>query len=439
MRTIPYSRALANICGLIGVPTSRLTTEVAQSINDLWNANVRQIWGAGNWPDLTSWGEARFAGDLISYPNDMSQTSVWTASNVTVTANSIANPADNRVTASKLLETSATATHQVTAASLTCFPSTAYQVSVYARPNGRNYIYLAANDGTTTFYSYFNVLSGVVGASANITSSNIQQFPNGYYLCTITYTSGASATSQSVSIATSTTGATTSYAGDTTKGVYLWGALLVQQTNVSPQQFTIPWEQTGESAIDVMYQAWIDNPAMVTYPRPQGYIVNSLGFQMISTAGGFMGTNGYVTYNTNPANPVYIYYRKAPYNYSGDTYSATATYVVGQYIYYTKTTGAQAGTSDYYKCVVATTAGQNPETTPGSWEIQPVPEMISQPLIWQTYADWLTQDGQADKAQGAYQMAEHKRLEEWDRIERQMPDTFQLQVFTHGTSQNRAW
>ena len=47
--------------------------------------------------------------------------------------------------------------------------------------------------------------------------------------------------------------------------------------------------------------------------------------------------------------------------------------------------------------------------------------------------------GQGDKAQQAYQMAEQKKLEEWDRIERQMPDTFQLQVFTHTTSQNRAW
>jgi hypothetical protein len=65
--------------------------------------------------------------------------------------------------------------------------------------------------------------------------------------------------------------------------------------------------------------------------------------------------------------------------------------------------------------------------------------MISQPLVWQTYADWLTQDGQADKAAGAYQMAEQKRMEEWDRIERQMPDTHQMQVFTHTTSQNRAW
>ncbi len=140
--------------------------------------------------------------------------------------------------------------------------------------------------------------------------------------------------------------------------------------NVSPNQFIVPYDQTGEKVIDVLFQAWIDNPAMITYPRPQGFVVTTDGFQMISTAGGFMGTNGYVSYNTNPANPVYLFYRRAPYNYSGDTFSATATYVAGQYIYYTRTTGPLVGTSDYWKCLSATTAGQDPEDTPSKWELQ---------------------------------------------------------------------
>lgn len=438
MRTTPYSKALAQICGLIGVPTSRLSTELAESINTLFNANVRQIWGAGNWPDLSMWGEARFAGNLLTYPNDVSQTAYWTATNASITANSVANPADNRTTASKLLETAATGEHKV-AQTVTGFPSTEYQLNVYARPAGRSYIRLAANDGTTTFSAFFNVQSGVVGTQANITSSNIQQCPNGFFLCTITYTTGAACTSQTISVNASTDGSTISYAGDITKGVYLWGNLLVQQTNVSPNQFTIPYDQTGEKVIDVLFQAWIDNPAMVTYPRPQGYIVTDSGFQMISTAGGFMGTNGYVSYNTNPANPVYLFYRRAPYNYSGDTFSATATYVADQYIYYTRTTGALTGTSDYWKCLSATTAGQDPEDTPTKWELQELPEALGGILVWQTFGDWLVQDGQMDKATQAYQTAELKKLNEWDRIERQQPDNFQMQVFTHNTSQNRSW
>ncbi len=438
MRTTPYSKALAQICGLIGVPTSRLSTELADSINILFNANVRQIWGAGNWPDISIWGEARFAGNLLTYPNDVSQTAYWTATNASITANSVANPADNRTTASKVLETAATGEHKV-AQTITGFPSTNYQLSVYARPAGRSYIRLAANDGATTFSAFFDVQGGVVGTQANVTSADIQQCPNGYFLCTITYTSGAASTGQTISVNVSSDGSSISYAGDITKGVYLWGNLLIQQTNVSPNQFIVPYDQTGESVIDVLFQAWIDNPAMVTYPRPQGYVVTDTGFQMISTAGGFMGTNGYVSYNTNPANPVYLFYRRAPYNYSGDTFSATATYVAGQYIYYTRTTGALTGTSDYWKCLSATPAGQDPEDTPSKWELQELPESLGGILVWQTFGDWLVQDGQMDKATQAYQTAELKKLNEWDRIERQQPDNFQMQVFTHNTSQNRSW
>jgi hypothetical protein len=48
-------------------------------------------------------------------------------------------------------------------------------------------------------------------------------------------------------------------------------------------------------------------------------------------------------------------------------------------------------------------------------------------------------DGQADKAAQAYNIVEMKKNEEWDRIQRQMPDSFQMTVSTHVTSQNRSW
>ncbi len=144
-------------------------------LNTLFNANVRQVWGAGNWPDLSIWGEARFAGNLLTYANDVSQTTYWTATNLTVTGNSINNPADNRVTASKLLETVTSGQHKV-AQTVTGFPSTDYQVSVYARPNGRDYIQMVVNDGTTSFSTFFNVQAGTIGTQANVTSANIQQY-----------------------------------------------------------------------------------------------------------------------------------------------------------------------------------------------------------------------------------------------------------------------
>lgn len=439
MRTTAYSRVLSNLCGLIGIPTSRLSTETAQTINDLFNANVRNTWGAGNWPELSIWGEARFAGNILTYPNDLTQTAYWTATNATITANSIANPADNRTTACKVLETVTNGAHKAVQSSLTCFPATQYQLSVYARPCGRDYVYLAASDGTTTFSSFFNVTTGVAGTAANVDTSSIIKQPNGYYLCTITYTSGAAASAQSVTVQVSSDGSTLSYAGDTAKGLYVWGALLIQTTNVSAQNFYIPYSQTGENVIDALFTAWIDNPASASTPRQQGFVVTDLGYQMITPAGGYYGTNGNVSYNTTVSNPIWIYYRKGPSDFSGTVYSATATYAVGQQIYYTLTTGANTGQSDYYRCVTATSAGDSPESAAAKWAVVSVPECLVQPLVWQTYGDWLVQDGQAEKATQAYQMAEMKRLEEWDRSERQQPNSWTMNVATHLTSRNPVW
>ena len=56
-----------------------------------------------------------------------------------------------------------------------------------------------------------------------------------------------------------------------------------------------------------------------------------------------------------PSNPLFLYYRKACPSFTGSTYSATATYAVDAQIYFTNS----AGNGDYYKCLVATSAGQS--------------------------------------------------------------------------------
>ena len=68
MRTRPYSDFIWNICGLIGIPTSRLSTEIADTLNSLYNGNLRRIWDITNWTDLCPKGEARFCGNLLTYP-----------------------------------------------------------------------------------------------------------------------------------------------------------------------------------------------------------------------------------------------------------------------------------------------------------------------------------------------------------------------------------
>lgn len=436
-----YSDFLTSWAALIGAPTSRITTEVAGTANALFNTAMQEIWGRGPWLEITPYGEARFAGDRLTYPNDLSQSSVWTTTAVTATANSVANPADGFTTASKLLETSATSAHKVVQAVTTFFPSTGYTVSFYGRPNGRSYVQLAVSDGVTTYSAFFNLLTGTVGTTANFTTTSIGQQPNGFWLCQATFTANAAATSSgSYTISLSTDGSTLSYAGDTAKGVYLWGNLVQQTTNVPLNDSVIPWDQTGENAIDVLYNAWATNPSASNAPVQLTYELTTNGIQLIN-ATPYQYTyylNGVAqssVYGVCPATPVFLYYRKVTPSWTGSTYSATATYSVNDQIYFTDS----SGNGDYYKCIVATTAGQSPSTTATSWSVISIPGTFFQYALYQSYADWLISDGQMEKAGQAYGIAQAKMDDAFDSLERQMQQVMPLKMQTHVSTQQRNW
>lgn len=394
------------------------------------------MWGDGQWMEVCPYGEARFLGNRLTYPNNLAKTSVWTATAVTATANSVSNPADGNVTATKLMETVANSAHSVVQTVTTFYPSTSYTVSFYARPNGRAWQYLSVTDGVTTYTAFFNTTTGTVGTATNFSTTTIAQQPNGFWLCQATFTADAAATtSGSVTLQLSTDGSTLSYAGDTAKGAYFWGALVQQTSNTPVQDLILSWDQTGENAIDVIYNVWPCSPFASNFPSQFGYnllpqgvqIINGTPYQYVVYNNGVAQNN---LYGAPPSNPIYIYYRKTVPQFTGDTYSATATYSVDQQIYFTSSTGY----GDFYKCIVATSAGQSPDTTAASWEVIPLYDVFLQYCTYQAYADWLISDGQMDKAQAAYGIAESKMNDQFDVIERQMNAISPLKMATHLTS-----
>lgn len=394
------------------------------------------MWNAGQWMEVCPYGEARFLGNRLTYPNNQAQSAVWVPTAVTATANSIANPADGMVTATKLMETAANSAHKVVQSVTNFFPSTSYTVSFYARPNGRSFQFLLVNDGVTNYTAFFNTTTGVVGTTSNFTTTTIAQQPNGFWLCQATFTANVAATSSgSVTLQLSSDGSTLSYGGDVTKGAYFWGALVQQTSNTPVQDLILAWDQTGEYAIDVVFNVWPCSPFASNFPSQFGYnllpqgiqIINGTPYQYVVYNNGVAQNN---LYGAPPSNPVYIYYRKTAPIYSGDTYSASDSYTVDEQIYFTNT----AGYGDFYKCVVAATAGQSPTTTPASWEVIPLYNVFLQYCTYQAYGDWLTSDGQMDKAQAAYAIAELKMGDQFDVIERQMNSISPLKVQSHLTS-----
>lgn len=428
-----YSEFLTRIAGLIGTTVSAFTADELTFLNAYFNNNMKTAWQFLAWVDVCPYGEARFIGNSLFYPHDQTQTTYWTATNVTASANGVANPIDNRVTTGKILETSATGNHSV-AQSFTVTPGATYTQSVYARPIGGRYLYVATSDGVSSYTSFFNLQAGTLGtASANIGSGacSITQLANGFYLCSISFTASTSATSGTSTFQASSDGSTLSYAGDATKGLYLWGALTQQTSLCNSSASLLPDAQLGESIIDTFYQAWQTNPLNAQWPVSLGIQTTPLGSQIIgSSTWNYSTLNGQSGFTAPFANPIYIYYRTPPFIYAGSAYSAASTYAIGDIIQFTNS----ASVINYYTCLIATAAGQSPTTAAASWSINYIPDVFFPYCVYKSYADWLRADGQFDKAELQDDKAEEILNAEIDNQEREMGVLPQFKVSTHVTS-----
>ena len=436
MQTKAYSQYLSDIGALIGVPTSRLSTEMAAVLNVHFNAAIRRGWIAGNWIDLCPYGEARFVGNRLTYPNNLSKTAYWTATALTITANDTNNPADSRVTASKLMETAATSAHSAAQSNLSLYPGQTYLVSFYARRNGRDYVQMAVSDGSTTFSAFYNLNAGTVGTTSNVASTTMTQGSNGFYLCQFTFVASTSSVPAggSATLSISTDGSTTSYAGDTSKGIWAWGVLLQQMTSIGPMDSLVSYTQTGEDEIETVFEVYKDPPLAARYPRLQPYKLTPDGIEIIARANTYsVGYLTTTTVTTPTANPVFVYYRKDIPDYTGDVFSASATYAVDDQVYYV----ASNGKGNFYKCTAATSAGQDPDDTPSKWDLLEIPEVLFRYTVYQAYADWLISDGQQEKSVGMYALAQNELDREFDRQERQQGEIQPIRVFTHSTQQSR--
>jgi len=146
-------------------------------------------------------------------------TSPWFTNNATITANTTVAP-DGTTTASKLVEDTTNNLHRVAQVpTLTAVPHTA---TIYAKPAGRNWIYIA--NASLSQAAYFNVSTGVIGTVVGATTATIAPVGNGWYRCSITSTPSAAA--QNYSFYAANADLSFSYTGDGTSGLFIWGAQL---------------------------------------------------------------------------------------------------------------------------------------------------------------------------------------------------------------------
>jgi len=167
--------------------------------------------------------------NLVTYSEDFTNAS-WLGS-ATKTANTAISPS-GVLNADSLIEVSSSVIQSAASATINFVSGTAYTMTVFAKnqPSGRGFVQLtgyALGSGSSNVYANFNLNTGVVGNQSG-GSSKIEALANGWYRCSFTFTCGNTITERYNVCLISSMSATAfeNYTGDTSKGIYIWGAQL---------------------------------------------------------------------------------------------------------------------------------------------------------------------------------------------------------------------
>lgn len=445
--TVPYrtssiSGIVSETCSLIGVDAGDLQSTETTILANFMNKGLRHAWESQNWIDICPYGEVRFPINFNWDPN-FSQGSTfpytYPLTNLTLTANAIVNPLDNRTTAASFLETSATGYHNFSPgtfnnAVILGQANANYIMTGYARPNGRNWLYVLVGDAAGNSCSAFLNFSGASPVVGTITQSGftgtqaaVALCGNGFYKWSVSFQSAANTSQLSQpTLAFSKDGifANLSYAGSTSAGMYMWGVTFYLAQNLVPASYYIPWSQLGETAIDStsLFDCWSGDPNNGILPARVNYNLTQ---------------NGFIIIGPSSIGPVWIWYRPQRPAIPTAIFNAATAYVTGQMFQYTSTAQLTSGVTQGYTVTTATSAGQTPDSNASLFQQIFIPYILSSYMAWYAYACWLLTEGQAAKAQGAFAMAQSFLDDENDKQERQAGWLMPWRVNTHVTSQNR--
>lgn len=155
----------------------------------------------------------------------------WTKNNGTISANAVTAP-DGATTADKFVE-AATNTNHYVVQNITYVNGTTYTFSVFLKAAGRDYagINIDEADFGSGAIVKFNLATGTIdaaivgyGSGYSAVSATITSVGNSWYRCTITVTAGADTAGDIIVAPLSGSGGTSTYVGDGSSGIYIWGA-----------------------------------------------------------------------------------------------------------------------------------------------------------------------------------------------------------------------
>ena len=145
--------------------------------------------------------------------------------NVTATNNQSISP-DGGVNASLVTTNAVNGKHELRNTNITFASGTNYTVSVFVKANGYDYFaikFAATNSVFDDDYAWFKVSNGTTGTiDADIDSTSIEYYGNGWYRITATQQANATASGK-IFLAIGNADNTPIFLGDGSSGFYVWG------------------------------------------------------------------------------------------------------------------------------------------------------------------------------------------------------------------------
>ena len=172
--------------------------------------------------------------NLITYSEDFSNAS-WIKNNVNLTSGFISP--NGTANAYKITEDLTNATHRIRIASLAngSAANKQFTYSIFVKKSEVKWFLLKTviNGQSLTVDVWFDLENGVIGTESN-GSGTIEDYGNDWYRCSINIVTNSSANSLNIyGYLADKDGIPENYQGDGTSGVYIWGAMLEQNSVAS--------------------------------------------------------------------------------------------------------------------------------------------------------------------------------------------------------------
>ena len=156
----------------------------------------------------------------------------WSTLNVTRGTVTTTNPTGASATVIKIEETTTNGLH-APLSTPTVLASTTYTFSVWAKAAERSFVLLLENGGSGA-NSMVNLSTGAIVSESSAASTTVTPLgTTGWYRISMRFTTIVGQTTANCQLRLSTNGTTTSYAGTTGSGIYIWGAQLEQGSGAS--------------------------------------------------------------------------------------------------------------------------------------------------------------------------------------------------------------